>query len=103
MLDKYKDQPLRYSLHFRTPHPLTTTYPQELLPQLHASMEVLEDNMSIFAQSGSGWTLDENQASILEMVHYEPIGGSSNLELRKDVYHSKAVINVKNEDQQCFK
>ena len=66
-------------------------------------MEVLEDNMSIFAQSGSGWTLDENQASILEMVDYEPIDGSSYLELPKDVYHYKAVINVKNEDQQCFK
>ena len=59
--------------------------------------------MSIFAQSGSGWTLDENQASILEMVDYEPIDGSSYLELPKDVYHYKAVINVKNEDQQCFK
>ena len=40
---------------------------------------------------------------ILEMVDYEPLGGSSYLDLPKDVYDSKAVINIKNEDQECFK
>jgi len=103
MPDKYKDHPLRYSPHFRTPHPLATTYPQQVLQQLNASLEILEDGMSIFAQSGSGWTLEENHALILEMVDYQPIGGSSYLELPKDVFDSKAVINVKNDDQECFK
>lgn len=60
--DKYKDHPLRYSPHFRTPHPLTTTYRQQVLQQLNASLEILEDGMSIFAQPASGWTLEENHA-----------------------------------------
>lgn len=67
-------------------------------------MENLEDQFSMFSQSGSGWTLEENHALILEMVEYEPLGGSSCLELTKDVYDSKAVINIKSEEvQQCFK
>lgn len=40
---------------------------------------------------------------ILEMVDYEPMGGSSYLELPKDVYDSKAAINIKNENHECFK
>lgn len=94
MPDKYKDHPLRYSPYFRTPHPISSTYPQQLKEQLNASMEVLEERMSTFMKAGSRWTLEENHTLALEMVDYEPIGGSS--------YQCEAVINVKNEDQQCF-
>lgn len=37
------------------------------------------------------------------MVDYQRIGGSSYIELLRDVYDTKAVINVKNQDQECFK
>ena len=103
MPDKYNDRPLRYSPYFRTPYPITSTYLQQLREQLHASMEVLEERMSTFMQAGSGWTLEENHALVLEMVNYEPMGGSSYLELPKDVCDTKAVIYIKNEDQECFK
>ena len=102
MPDKYSDHPLRYSPYFRTPSPITSTYLQQLREQLHASMEVLEERMSTFMQAGSGWTLEENHALALEMVDYDPIGGSSYLKLPKDVYDTKAIINVQNQDQQCF-
>ena len=36
------------------------------------------------------------------MVDYQPIGGNSYVELPKDVYDIKAVINVKNDDQKKF-
>lgn len=51
--DKYRDHPLTVSPHFRTLHALTTTYPQQLREQLDGSFENLEDEMSLFAQSGS--------------------------------------------------
>ena len=37
------------------------------------------------------------------MVDYNPIGGSSYLELPRDIFHTKAVINVQNEDQEWFR
>ena len=103
MPTKYQSEPMVYSFYFRTPHPITSIYPQQLREQLNASMEVLEERMSTFAQAGSGWTFEENHSMILEMVDYEPMGGSSYLQLPKDVYDSKAVINIKNEDHECFK
>ena len=54
MPDEYRDHPLTVSPHFRTPHSLTSTYPQQLREQLDSSLETLEDEMSVFAQSGSG-------------------------------------------------
>lgn len=36
-------------------------------------------------------------------MDYVPLGGSSNIELPKEIHDSKAVINIKNEDQECFK
>ena len=92
-----------YSPHFRLEHPITLTYPEQLQEQIDASMEVLEERMSIFAQAGSGWTLHENHALILEMDTYEPLQGSSYIELPKDIHDTKAVVNIKNDDQQCFK
>ena len=51
----------------------------------------------------SGWTLDSNHALILEIDTYQPLQGSSYIELPKDILDSKAVVNIKNEDQACFK
>lgn len=36
-------------------------------------------------------------------MDYVPLGGSSYIELPKEIHDSKAVINIKNEDQECFK
>ena len=52
---------------------------------------------------GSGWTLVQNFEVQLQMADYTPLHGSSYLELHPSIKKKKAVINVKNEDQQCFK
>ena len=103
MPDKYRTEPLKYDGYFRTPNPLISTYPQQLRRQLNMAMEAVEERMSTFMQAGSGWTLSRNHALVLEMVDYQPLGGSSYIELPKDVYNTKAVVNVKNKDQECFK
>ena len=73
MPDRYRSQPMLYSPHFRLEHPVTSTYPEQLQEQIDASMEVLQERMSIFAQAGSGWTLQQNHALILEMDTYDPL------------------------------
>ena len=70
MPDKYRSQPLLYSPHYRLEHPLTSTFPEQLQEQIDASKEVLEEQISIF---GSGWTLHQNHALILEMDTYDPL------------------------------
>ena len=95
MQDKYQSEPMLYSPHFQLEHLTTSTYPEQLHEQIDASMEVLEDCTS--------WTLHQNQALILEMEAYEPLQGRAYTELPKDIHNSKAVVNIKNEDLECFK
>ena len=103
MHDPYQQVMRSHEGYFRTPHPLITLYPQQLPEQLNEAMETVAERMSIFAQAGSGWTLEENHALVLEMTDYQPIGGSSYIELPKDIYDTKSIVNVKNKDQACFK
>ena len=103
MHDPYQQVLRTHQGYFRTPHPLVTLYPQQLGEQLNEALETVAESMSIFAQAGSGWTLEGNQALILEMTEYRPIGGSSYIELPKNIYDTKSIVNIKNEDQQCFK
>ena len=102
MHDPYRQVLRTHQGYFRTPHPLISLYPQQLTEQLNAALETIEEKMSIFAQAGSGWTLEANQALVLEMTDYQPIGGSTYIELPKDVYYTKSIVNIKNEDQACF-
>ena len=104
MPDKYQSEPMLYSLHFQLEHLMTSTYLEELPEQIDASMEVLEERMSLFAKAGSGWTLHQNHALILEMDAQEPLQGEALiLNFPKDIHDSKAVVNIKNEDLECFK
>ena len=103
MPDNYHQVLRTHVGYFRTPHPITSTYPQQLREQLNAALETMEERMSTFMQAGSGWILEENNALVLEMVDYNPIGGSTYIELPKDLYDTKAIINIKNQDQECFK
>ena len=83
MPHKYRSEPMLYSLHFQLEHLMTSTYLEELHEQIDASMEVLEEQMSLFAKAGPGWTLHQNHALILEMDADEPLQGSSYIELPK--------------------
>ena len=62
---------------------MTSAYLEERHEQIDASMEVLEERMSLFAKAGSCWTLHQNDAITLEMDAYEPLQGSSYNELPK--------------------
>lgn len=103
MPDKYRSKPMLYSPHFRLEHPITSTYPEQLQEQIDASLEVFQERMSIFVQAGSCWTLHQNHALILEMDTYEPLQGTSYIKQPKDILDTKAVVNIKNEDLECFK
>jgi len=53
---------------------------------------------------GSGWTIESVDNHYLNIVKYEPMKGSSYIQLPKELRNSKKrLINMKNEDNECFK
>ena len=56
-----------------------------------------------FQQSGSNWVFQQIQRLELHFANWQPLGGSTFIPLPAKIKNKKAVINPKNEDNQCFK
>ena len=54
-------------------------------------------------QVGSGWVFSKILYFEIRTAPYDPLAGSSYIDLPPYLKNKKAIINVKNEDQQCFK
>ncbi|XP_065203746.1 uncharacterized protein LOC135833867 [Planococcus citri] len=55
-----------------------------------------------FQGKGSGWSLDKILFLEVNLNKYNPLKGSSYLQLPKWVLLKRAVVNIKNNDQACF-
>ena len=61
------------------------------------------ENISTFQNSGSGWVFKSIVSLEIHTVKYQPLSGSSYITLPKYLADKKVLINLKNDDQQCFK
>ena len=61
--------------------------------------QVLED-LAKFQMNGSGWTFHSIVALDIHTIGYEPLNGSSWVPLPKFLASKKAIINMKNTDNQ---
>ena len=63
--------------------------------------------LNIIAQwisEGSGWTIESVENHHLNIAQYQPMKGSSYIELPEELRNSKkGLINMKNEDKECFR
>ena len=55
-----------------------------------------------FKNSGSGWYFKEVLRLEVNTVEYNPIKGSSYIDLPEWIKNKKAIINIKNRDDKCF-
>ena len=58
--------------------------------------------MATFQSIGSGWRLHSIIRLELHTVRYNPLRGESYISLPKESANKKAIINMKNGDNQCF-
>lgn len=65
--------------------------------------ETLSHKVSEFEKKDSGWSLKDIISLDMNINRFNPLRGSSFIELPYDIKAKKAVINVKNADLQCFK
>ncbi|XP_057292543.1 uncharacterized protein LOC130621252 [Hydractinia symbiolongicarpus] len=53
---------------------------------------------------GSGWTIESVDAHYFNLIKYNPLSGSSYIELPEELRNSKkGLINIKNIDNECFR
>ena len=78
----------------------TNTNSNELFSKMK---ETVLESLSKFQRQGSNWRFCSVFSLDLHTVKYEPLGGSSYIPLPKFLAAKKAIINLKNEHDECFK
>ena len=61
------------------------------------------ESLATYQQQGSNWVFDSIEELHIHMVKYEPLSGSSYIPLPKNLADKKAIINMENDDKECFK
>ena len=66
-------------------------------------MQTIEERIQNFNQRGSNWRFERVLSLDIHFTDFQPLRGSTFLPLPKKIRDKKAVINMKNNDDQCFK
>lgn len=64
--------------------------------------EYIYNELEIFETNGSGWRFKNVVYFDISFSKYNPLKGSSYIELPKELADKKAIINIKNDDNKCF-
>jgi len=67
------------------------------------AVDKMMESMACFQMCGSNWQFRNVVKLDINIIAYSPLRGSSYIELPKELAVKKAIINLKNEDDQCFK
>jgi len=65
-------------------------------------VERIKENLASFNNRGSNWIFKSVKKMIINVNKYQPLNGSSWIDLPKEIKQKKAVINPKNKDNKCF-
>ena len=76
----------------------------EINEALQMSKQNILNQISQWISEGSGWTIQSVDSHCLNIVKYKPMKGSSYIQLPYELRNSsKGLINMKNEDNECFR
>ena len=76
----------------------------EIADSLQMSKQNILNQISRWISEGSGWTIKSVDSHYLNIVKYEPMKGSSYIQLPSELRNpKKGLINMKNEDNECFR
>ena len=71
--------------------------------QYSAAMDEVINRLSIFLREGSGWIVQKVISLKLYTAAYQPLAGSSYIPTPPFLARKKAIINVRNADNECFR
>ena len=84
--------------------PQTIINKTEILEALQSSKQQILNMIAQGVSKGSGWIVESVNNHYLNIVKYEPMKGSSYIELPQELNNpKKGLINLKNNDNECFR
>ena len=77
---------------------------KELIEQKYQEfMERIKGEIENWSLHGSGWEVESIKTAYVNVARYQPLRGGTYLPLPANLAKKKAIINVKNRDNQCLK
>ena len=97
------DEPIEKTAYFNGKVQLMTNE-IEIVESLQITQEQIVNRIQQWISEGSGWTIQSVDSHFINVVEYRPLKGSSYIPLPKKLQKSaKGLINLKNEDNECFR
>ena len=82
----------------------TITKVDDIEPELNISRLEILNTIDKWVSEGSGWVIDLIDSHYLNVTLYKTLNGSSYIEQPTDLRNTKkGLINIKNEDNECFR
>ena len=84
--------------------PKTITNANDFQESLDVNVEQIMNDIHKWISEGSAWTIKSINGHNINIIKYEPLTGSSYIELPTELQNSKhGLINLKNKDNECFR
>ena len=101
---KSTNNEIMYKTAYFNSKPQTIINNTEINEALQLSKQQILNITAQWISEGSGWTVESVDNHYLNTVKYEPMKGSSYIKLPEELrHHRKGLINMKNEDNECFR
>ena len=82
----------------------TITKAIDIEHELNMSRQEILNTIDKWVSEGSGWVIDIIDSHYINFTTYQPLNGSSYMELPMKLRNSaKGLINIKNKDSECFR
>ena len=101
---KPKDNQIEFRTAFFNSKAQEITNNGMVVEALKLSKDHILNIIAKWISEGSGWTIQSVDSHFLNIVEYQPLKGSSYIELPIELRNSmKGLINIKNNDNECFR
>ena len=82
----------------------TITKANDIEPELSMSRQEILNTIDKWVSEGSGWVINRIDGHYINVTTYKPLSGSSYIKLPPELQNSgKGSINIKNDDDECFR
>ena len=82
----------------------TITKANDIEHELSMSRQEILNTIDKWVSEGSGWVIDRIDSHYINVTTYQPLNGSSYIELPMELRNpKKGLINIKNKDNECFR
>ena len=75
----------------------------QIKEEFDSFIERIKGEIESLSEKGSGWVLEKIMVAYVNVARYQPLLGGTYLDLPQKLKNKKAIINVRNRDNQCLK